>query len=534
MVVLLLWFGCGTPEAVGTFVPLAPPALARRMSLDLRGVVPTLAELDRAESEGADALVEGWLADPRFESHLVDALAEDWLLRIDELRIPSGEFGEPLPQYVFARTFEDEPARLMARVAAEDRPWTEIVTADWTMVNDTLAGIVAVELLDPSDTAEWRKARYTDGRPAGGVVMTSGLWLRYHTTLFNYNRGRAAALSRYLLCVDYGTRPVPFTEFPGSSAEEQESAILTEEGCIACHASLDPLAGTLFGFWPFEDKDGVELVTYHPERERYGEIATGVSPAYFGTPVQSPAQLGPLIASDPRFARCAAERTTARLWGRSPGADELGEVEALRSAMVDGGFTMKALLRAVLATEEYRTGALGEGASTTDAARVRTARPLSTTTLASAVEELTGFRWTGTDEDLLDSDLTGYRVLLGGADGNIVRMPNPTPTVSQAMVLQRLAEQAGARVAAADLAAARAERRLIGTTVDDAALPPGDAALDGELTAIHRRALGVSPDSAELSELRSLYDAVAAEEGATAAWATVVSVLLRDPAFWSR
>jgi hypothetical protein len=200
----------------------------------------------------------------------------------------------------------------MARVAAEDRPWTEIVTADWTMVNDTLAGIVAVELLDPSDTAEWRKARYTDGRPAGGVVMTSGLWLRYHTTLINYNRGRAAALSRYLLCVDYGTRPVPFTEFPGSSAEEQESAILTEEGCIACHASLDPLAGTLFGFWPFEDKDGVELVTYHPERERYGEIATGVSPAYFGTPVQSPAQLGPLIASDPRFARCAAERTTRR------------------------------------------------------------------------------------------------------------------------------------------------------------------------------------------------------------------------------
>ena len=534
MVTLVLLLGCTADRAPQTgLLPLGQSALARRMSIDLRGILPTTEELRSAESAGADSLIDGWLADPHFEAHLVDALAEDWLVRADELKLEADEFGVDIDAYTFARSFANEPTRLMARIAAEDRPWTETVTADWTMANDTLAEILPLEFEDPADPAEWRVARYTDGRPAGGVVMTSGLWLRYSTTLFNYNRGRAAALAQYLLCVDIASRPVAFVAFPGTSSIEQESAVHTEPTCIACHASLDSLAGTLFGFWPFEDEDGVEVVRYHPERERYGEILTGVSPAYFGTPVTSAAQLGPLIANDPRFSMCTAQRTAARLWGRQPADDEYAKVVALQQALTTGGFSMKALLRAVLATEDYRVGSLAENAEDAVVDRTRTVRVLSTTTLASAVEDLTGFRWIWEQADELDGDVTGYRVLLGGADGNTVRSQNPTPTVSHVIAMQRLAELAGAYVAEADLAAARGDRRLIGTTVDDAALAPDDEALAAELIAVHRRMLGVTPDADERAELGELYGAVASTEGSEAGWAAVVSTLLRDPAFWT-
>lgn len=532
--VILALLACAEPaQEPAALVPLDDVRLARRISIDLRGVVPSTEELDRAEDAQLDALVDAWLDDPRFEEHLADALAEDWLLRPDSLRVGPDEFGLDVSDHAFARAFGNEPARLMARVAALDRPWTEIVTADWTMGNDVMARIVDLTFDDPSDRAEWRVARYTDGRPADGVLSTSGLWLRYHTTIFNYNRGRAAALSRLLLCVEFGERPVPFAPDIGTSADEQEAAVRSDPGCLACHAALDPLGGTLFGFWPFEDMDGEELIRYHPERERYSEVATGAVPAYFGTPVEASVQLGALVAADPRFAQCSAQRTAARLWGRPPTEDELGEVAALRDTLVSSGWSMKTLIRAVLATDDYRVGSLGDGATDAQIASVRARRSLSTAALASVVEDLTGFRWTYDGVDELDSDTTGYRALLGGADGVVVRTVNTAPTASQAATLQRLAEQAGAFVAAADLAASRSERRLVGTTVDAAALSPGDPALDEEIEVIHRRVVGVRPTSDERAELRDLYGAVASSDGSAAGWAAVVSTLLRDPAVWT-
>ena len=42
----------------------------------------------------------------------------------------------------------------------------------------------------------WQVSRYTDGRPAAGVLSTNGLWWRYYSTVSNLNRSRAAAISR--------------------------------------------------------------------------------------------------------------------------------------------------------------------------------------------------------------------------------------------------------------------------------------------------------------------------------------------------
>ena len=540
--ILLLLLSCSKPDPVPlvtseVLVPLGAERLARRISLDLRGELPSPEELGIASQDGGtDELIEQWLADPAFEEHMVDVVAETWLLRLDELRVDASEFGlDPDTQtYAFTRAVGNEPARLAARIVAQDRPWTDIVTADFTLANPTLAELVQIEWIEEDQGQEWREARYTDSRPAGGVLMTSGMWLRYHTTLFNYNRGRAAAIARLFLCYDFLARPVDFSALEDNSTEGLAEAVSTNTSCQACHSSLDPLASSLFGFYPFEDKDGVELMVYHPEREGFSESAIGTTPGYFGTPIDAVVQLGQLVASDPRFHMCTAQRTAERLWGRETDVDDTAEIAQLRDALKDSGFDYKELLRATLATEEYRAGSMGEGATEADQERYQPLRLMSPTTMASAVEQATGFRWEAEGWDQLDSDHTGYRVLLGGADGDAVRRSSLEPTTSRSLVIRRLAQAAGAYVVANDLAVGREERRLVGTTVEDpGSLEPGTDPFAAELEAIHLSLLSLPPTADEVAAESELYGAVRGLEGEEAAWASVVSVLLRDPDFWS-
>jgi len=530
---LLLLLACGeAPEAerASPFVPLDELRLARRLSLDIRGVLPSAEELETAEASGAGSLVDGWMRDPRFEEHLADAFAEDWMLHTDRMRVDASEFGLSEEEtWAYTRAFGDEPARLMARIVAEDRPWSEIVTGDTTVANDMLASLVPLDLVDGDDTRDWREARYLDGRPPLGVLATSGLWLRFPTTIFNYNRGRAAAIGRLLLCHDVLARPVPFAAAEGTSTEELAEAVASQSGCIACHAGLDPLASALFGFYPYEDLDGTELVTYHPDREVSGAELTGAAPGYFGTRLDGVAQLGDLVASDPRFPMCTARRTAERLWARPTDLDDLPELVGLRDTL-QADDRYRPLLQAVLATPEYRAGGLVDGADEAAGDRYRPIRFVSPLTLRSAIEEATGFRWTWEGWDELDSDHTGYRLLLGGADGDLVRQPHYGPSVSRALVLRRLAQAAARTVVEADLAADPGARRLFSDLdLED----PSAAALDAELDALHLRLLATRPDPDRRAALRELWTGVRDAADTRTAWASVVTSLLRDPEFWT-
>ena len=78
MVSLLLLLSCNGPEAEapGALITTAldAPRLARRLSLDILGVLPTTEELDAVEADPSalEDLRDKWLQDPRFEARLVD------------------------------------------------------------------------------------------------------------------------------------------------------------------------------------------------------------------------------------------------------------------------------------------------------------------------------------------------------------------------------------------------------------------------------------------------------------------------------
>ena len=511
-------------------IALEAPRLLRRMSLDLRGHVPTAAELDQVEADptALETLRDSFMDDPAFEERLVVLFGERWYTRLDAFVIIYSEYPSLTSEdeYPWERSIGEEPLRLLAHVAAGDSPWTDIVTADYTMSNERLSEIWPVDY--PAGDSGWQAAHYTDGRPAAGVLSTNGLWWRYYSTLSNYNRGRAAALTRLLLCDDYLVRPVSFDNNVALvDTEGVESALRSNPYCLGCHSSLDPTASALFGFWVANVYSGDEMSNYHAEREPLGASSLGVTPEFFGRPVAGLAELGQLIGEDPRFARCTARSVAELLWRRDVGVADFDRVEGLRQAYLDGGERLKPLIAAVTDTAVYRAGGMTESIGETEADAEATVRLLNATLLRSTLDDLVGFAWEANGFDLLDNDTTGFRVMAGGVDGDQVTRPQDAPNLTWSLTLERAAE-AASQVAVQDLGQA-------GTLLEgvSAETQPTDAAFQTQLDTLSWRLLGERATVEELDELSTLWAAVGQTEGPQAAWRAVLVATMRDPRFGS-
>jgi hypothetical protein len=508
-------------EPAPEFVALESGRLLRRISLDLRGVLPSLAELEEVASDPSrvDALRDAYLEDPRFEERLVQLFAEQWHTQVDEFLVTYREYqalaSSAGSEFPFERAVGDEPLRLMAHIAATDQPFSEILTADYTLANELLASIWNLDY--PADSEGWQVSRYTDDRPAAGVLSTNGLWWRYHTTVSNYNRGRVAALVRLLICEDYLARPVSLEEADIGEDEEVEDALRSNPYCMGCHSSLDPIASALFGFYSLNEYNIFEIDRYHAEREPLGTQLLGTQPEWFGVPISGLDELGSTIAQDPRFPRCVAERMTKGLLRRDVGLDDFQTIELLRQEFVDSGLQLKALVRAITSLPAYR-------AADVTGAEVSTMHLLGAPRLASIVEDLSGFRWSYWGFDLMSSDTNGYRVMAGGVDGAYVSDPQRTPGLTWMLVTQRLAEAGSASVIEGF---GSSESELFSTVSSQHV--PGDSAFESTLDALVLRLAGRAPDDTHREELVALWQAVRASGSAEEAWRVLFAVLMQDP-----
>ena len=405
-----------------------------RSSLDLRGTRPTAEELDAVESRPglvAD-LVKGFTDDERFEQRFRDLWAERLLTRADSFTIGPVSYG--LEETAsFSQSIGEESLRILGRIASLDLPWTEAVTADWTLANELLTEIWPVER-DPGEG--WTLASYTDGRPHSGVLTTNSFMFRYTTTPSNANRRRANAISRIFLCHDYLARPIQFDREVSLLDEAAlADAIQNNPSCVNCHNSLDPLASYLFGFFTYNPYAVNEITTYSPERERLWQETTGVAPAFYGTPGYTMDDLGHAIAGDSRFVQCAVESTWELLLRRETRLSDTDALTQHREVFLESGLSMKSLLLSIVEDPRY----LAAASDDPDDVPKKMAGP---SLLATQIENLTGFQWTYEDYDMLRSDAVGLRLLAGGSDGNTVTQSALDPNTTIALVQERLAHAA--------------------------------------------------------------------------------------------
>lgn len=516
------------PDPAAALEPMAVGRLLTRISLDIRGVRPTIDELRvvRADPASLDAAIDAFLDDPRFERRLVEIFAEIYLTRADDFVVGGNQYTAG-DRGAFVRAVGEEPLRLVARVVAEDRPYTEVLTADWTMADEHLA--YAWGLPYPAGATGWQETRYGDGRPAAGVLATNGLWWRYGSTDSNANRKRANQVSRILLCNDYLVRPIDFDRDVDLLDEDAvNDAINNNPGCVNCHVSLDPLAAYFFGFWAFNGDSAGESAVYHPERERLYDRLLGRAPAYYGEPGSSLADLGAQIARDPRFPACAVEQVFEAMLRRESGVSDMTALTAHREVFLTSDLRMKALVKSVLGDPRYRAADLS-GAP--DALGGVPTKLMTIDQLGSSIEALTGFVWTSEGTPMLANDTEGVRTLGGGADGDTVvrsaTQVNPTMLLVQA----RLAEAA----------ATYAARRAIedgDTSLFTRMRPDVRRQLDGDAAVgmlqdwlVMTQGRLVEPDGEEITALLSLWDELYEnnDEDATVAWVGVLVALLRDP-----
>jgi Protein of unknown function (DUF1585)/Protein of unknown function (DUF1592) len=533
---------------------LTPTEHLVRASMVLRGVRPSPDELRQVAGDGAAlaSIVDRYLASPELGATMKDLHNETLWLRTNQ---PTFTFrpiaGTPFSAGTFqevAESLSEEPLRLIEDVVMNDRPYSEIVTADYTFANGVVAAIWGLPYT--GDGAQWQRTswqRAVEPRPAAGILSSSELYFRFRSAGANYHRGRANAISRALLCHDYLSSDIILdTSIDLSDPEVVANAVVANPSCAGCHQTLDPLGSFLPGFrsnivvgnvdaYPIADM-------YRPNREAQWRNTTKRPPGFYGVPAEGIDDLGRLIAADPRFARCAAQRFASYFTEREMDALPVAWISALTDAFVDSGLSAKALARAIVLSDEFRTSHVKAGQEQGEAAAEALVgmQKLRPEQLDRMITDLTGFRWrhesatrvagmTVGAASLLQSDMVGFRVLAGGIDSYFVTLPSHTYNAVSSLVLRRLATEAAGFVVTADFAKPnRANRKLL-TLVD--ATTRDEAEIRAQLAALHLRIYGTIDDAGgeEVGLTYALFaDSLAAGENVATAWKTTLTAMLQD------
>ena len=504
-----------------------------RISMALRGVRPSAADYAAVAEDPAalPGIVDAYLESPEFGAIIRDLHNDAFLSIVDFGAPPAGFIGKGAlagtDPYSLNRSIMEAPLRLVEHVVMSDLPYSEVVTADYTLANDHVA---AVWGLGHSGTeGAWEVTSWGGDRSRAGVLSDSWLFSRHSSTRANANRGRANAVSRAFLCYDFLDRDIELDPSinladPNVVAE----AVQENEACAACHQSLDPMASFFSGYLPDYTP---ALVPYPLDTwvEGLFPILFKVNmrdPAFFGAPGENLRDLGEMIAADPRFSLCTAQRFYAYFHQVTLADVPLEPASELQSVLLDNDLRIRPMLKELVLSDSFRSaeGELGR----------KRARPVQ---LASLFADLTGFRWR-TDLssagvgviDLMDDTLIGYHVLAGGIDSLFVARPSYTYSATTSLVLQSLARQAADRVVTADFETADPGARRLLKLVE-----PGtsdEAAIRAQLIELHRDLYGESlaADDESIDDSYALFKgalAVASGQG-DRAWKITLTALLQD------
>ncbi len=241
-------------------VLLSPAEHLIRASVALRGIRPTPDELATVSADPGQLpqLIDGYLDTPDFAAVVRDMHAELVLTRTDsDSQLPSmGRASQWSTSDIYGATSE-EPLRLIEHIVTNDRPYTELVTADYMLANPVLADLYGLSL--PTTDPGWQITRWVDGRPHAGLLSSSQIFRRHVSAGSNFHRLRANFLSEALLCESFADRDVVVEGGIDLTDEDVvANAVSQNPNCIACHQAMDPLAAALWGYKRQIDPRAVE------------------------------------------------------------------------------------------------------------------------------------------------------------------------------------------------------------------------------------------------------------------------------------
>jgi hypothetical protein len=139
-----------------------------------------------------------------------------------------------------------EPLEHIAFVLRNDRPFGEIISADYIAVNPYTAKMYNINDLnwhDPLDPNEYQEGRIVDF-PHAGILSSPMILNRFPTTDTNRNRHRARIFFKNFLNLDV----LKLAERPINPTSTAHNPTMNDPQCSICHTVIDPVAGAFQHF----------------------------------------------------------------------------------------------------------------------------------------------------------------------------------------------------------------------------------------------------------------------------------------------
>lgn len=280
----------------------------------------------------------------------------------------------------------EEPQVFFYNLFLEDRDFREVVSAKYTYVNGPLAqfyklssrsnwndkdlGSTSLPSPDampanllPQDLMNWQKV---DAGSSSAGILTMPLFLFKYAT----RRSRAHAVYNMFLCRDF-VAPAGLLLPPS-----KESDLMKREGCAACHQTLEPLSA-YFARWVENDWSYLDPKLYPAQSDACkqvgGKIPASCNTRYdniFSTPTTGMLRgayasventdlgakgMGEYLTHRADFAPCVAQNVAESFLGRSLGTEDSALRDQMTTALVEGGYRVKPLVKVLLKSQQYRS-----------------------------------------------------------------------------------------------------------------------------------------------------------------------------------
>jgi hypothetical protein len=611
------------PPFFAGVVMLDDVRLLRRLTLSLAGRLPTDSEVEAVASGGLEALpavLDGVMTEQAFYDRLREAFNDIFLTigYIDgaESALSYDHFSETRhwtqkhdlshiadekertrARYKLADDYRaalfGEPMRLIEHIVKNDRPFTEIVTADYIMVSPYTArgyGIydeVKSQFKNQDDPLEYIPVKLkalvgrnrsedqpsaTGSYPHAGLLSTFQYLRRYPNTETNRNRLRARMYFQHFLGIDALELAARVADAAAVTAKYEIPTMQAAE-CVVCHKTIDPVAGLFQEYYKPEGVYG---------RRKEGWYQDMFAAGFEGEDLPQEEQwralewLGERTAKDPRFATTMVEHVYYILTGRKvllppkelddplyaakrrAYQEQRCQIEVIAARFAAANFNLKNVFKDWAVSEFYRADGLATAAD--DPQRraelddIGLVRLLAPEQLERKVKAIFGQPW-GRLEGPLE-------MLYGGIDSQEVTERATDPSGAMGAIQRTLANDVACHHTIRDFAK-RPSERLLFPGIEPGVLlgqsPEGDVAIRQAIVHLHAYILGRSDtsDSAEVDRTLALFADIVKQAGeqkgldnresyycrretpdlpsdphyTIRAWRAVVTYLLRRPEF---
>lgn len=552
----------------------------RRASLQLSGALPSNTAsiaVATSEEEALSAAIDGILSTDAFYDILVEMFNKKFLTDkyltsiggrgvilalIDKDDFPNKDWYQSYSSSAVERCALDqtndaiarEPLELVRHIAENNLPLTQLVEADYTMVNWYSMQTYGAELIvsgefnqldspvcsggdenvyyDPND---FRPARVnhdlefeSGGVKHAGLLTMPAFLNRYPTTATNVNRHRSRTVFDYFLDTDIMAINGGSRDSDSAGIGEGDIPTLSDPNCTVCHDLMDPVS-SMFQNWTATGR----YIRANSNSANIWDNSSILSPGFNGTdmPGFSPSEdapsgmlqwLGTQLASDPRYARAMVRIVYEGVFGEqlllSPSDNSSQEekdafniqrawVNEVAGAFKNANWNIKTLVKSILMSSYYRAESI-DIPNEILAAKLGASQLLSPEALQRKLQATLGFGW----DDLRSLN---NRMMFGGMNSDDVTEELKDPSGIMVAMQKRMAVEMGCRATSYNLALPVSERKLFRSLeyttlpVDDSGeeIPEHIAMIKSAIAELMWSLYGerVSAESSEVSAAYELY-----------------------------